>query len=96
MPRGCAIQLRVNMERMQPDGSALPAGGTITATRQGDRILLTDKQGTKATVNGQEQVLGERHAPLGVLGAPPPVAGGHRRQGFGLGSWHGRGLCCLP
>jgi acetyl/propionyl-CoA carboxylase alpha subunit/acetyl-CoA carboxylase carboxyltransferase component len=31
VPRGCAIQLRVNMERMQPDGSALPAGGTITA-----------------------------------------------------------------
>jgi len=28
-PRGCAIQLRVNMERMQPDGGALPAGGVI-------------------------------------------------------------------
>ncbi|MBY0333113.1 MAG: carbamoyl-phosphate synthase large subunit [Acetobacteraceae bacterium] len=30
--RGCAIQLRVNMESMQPDGSVAPAGGgTITA-----------------------------------------------------------------
>ncbi len=28
--RGHAIQLRVNMERMQPDGSARPAGGTLT------------------------------------------------------------------
>ncbi len=30
-PRGFAIQLRVNMETMQPDGGALPAGGTLTA-----------------------------------------------------------------
>ena len=30
-PRGFAIQLRVNMEVMQPDGSAVPAGGVITA-----------------------------------------------------------------
>ncbi|MGE0132969.1 MAG: carboxyl transferase domain-containing protein [Blastocatellales bacterium] len=30
-PRGFAIQLRVNLETMQPDGSALPASGTITA-----------------------------------------------------------------
>ena len=30
-PRGFAIQLRVNMEVMQPGGGALPAGGTITA-----------------------------------------------------------------
>ena len=30
-PRGFAIQLRVNMEVMQPDGGALPAGGVITA-----------------------------------------------------------------
>lgn len=30
-PRGTAIQLRVNMERMQPDGSALPGSGVITA-----------------------------------------------------------------
>ncbi len=30
-PRGFAIQLRVNMERMQPDGSVLPAGGEIGA-----------------------------------------------------------------
>jgi pyruvate carboxylase len=30
-PRGYAIQLRVNMETMNPDGSANPAGGTITA-----------------------------------------------------------------
>jgi len=29
-PRGCAMQLRVNMETMQPDGGALPSGGTIT------------------------------------------------------------------
>jgi acetyl/propionyl-CoA carboxylase alpha subunit len=28
-PRGFAIQLRVNMETMQPDGTALPSGGTI-------------------------------------------------------------------
>ncbi|MGE0387828.1 MAG: carboxyl transferase domain-containing protein [Gammaproteobacteria bacterium] len=28
-PRGLAVQLRVNMERMQPDGSARPAGGTL-------------------------------------------------------------------
>ena len=30
-PRGHAIQLRVNMEMMQPDGGALPSGGTLTA-----------------------------------------------------------------
>ncbi|MFN0094718.1 MAG: carboxyl transferase domain-containing protein [Dehalococcoidia bacterium] len=30
-PRGFAIQARVNMERMMPDGSTRPAGGTITA-----------------------------------------------------------------
>ena len=30
-PRGFAIQLRINMESMQPDGSAKPAGGTIAA-----------------------------------------------------------------
>ncbi len=30
-PQGCAIQARVNMETMQPDGSARPAGGTLTA-----------------------------------------------------------------
>jgi pyruvate carboxylase len=29
--RGCAMQMRVNMETMQPDGRALPAGGTLTA-----------------------------------------------------------------
>lgn len=29
-PRGHAIQLRINMETMQPDGGALPAGGQIT------------------------------------------------------------------
>lgn len=28
-PRGFAIQLRVNMEAMQPDGGAVPTGGTI-------------------------------------------------------------------
>jgi acetyl/propionyl-CoA carboxylase alpha subunit len=28
-PRGFAIELRVNMETMQPDGSARPAGGTL-------------------------------------------------------------------
>lgn len=30
-PRGAAIQVRVNVERMGPDGKALPAGGTIRA-----------------------------------------------------------------
>lgn len=30
-PRGTAIQLRVNVERMGPDGLALPTGGTIRA-----------------------------------------------------------------
>jgi acetyl/propionyl-CoA carboxylase alpha subunit/acetyl-CoA carboxylase carboxyltransferase component len=30
-PRGTAIQLRINLETMQPDGATLPAGGTITA-----------------------------------------------------------------
>jgi len=30
-PRGFAIQLRVNMEVMHPDGGAVPAGGIITA-----------------------------------------------------------------
>ncbi len=29
--RGHAIQMRVNMERMQPDGSARPSGGTLSA-----------------------------------------------------------------
>ncbi|MEH6389584.1 carboxyl transferase domain-containing protein [Pseudomonas profundi] len=30
-PRGYAIQLRINLESMQSDGSARPAGGTLTA-----------------------------------------------------------------
>ncbi len=30
-PRGYAVQLRINLERMQEDGSALPAGGTLRA-----------------------------------------------------------------
>ena len=30
-PRGFAIQLRVNLETVRPDGSALPSSGTITA-----------------------------------------------------------------
>lgn len=30
-PRGHAIQLRVNMERMMPGGNTLPGGGTLTA-----------------------------------------------------------------
>ena len=30
-PRGHAVQLRVNMETMQADGSARPSGGTLTA-----------------------------------------------------------------
>jgi acetyl/propionyl-CoA carboxylase alpha subunit len=30
-PRGYAIQLRLNMETMQADGSAIPASGTLTA-----------------------------------------------------------------
>jgi acetyl/propionyl-CoA carboxylase alpha subunit/acetyl-CoA carboxylase carboxyltransferase component len=30
-PRGFAMQVRINMESMQADGSAKPAGGTITA-----------------------------------------------------------------
>jgi acetyl/propionyl-CoA carboxylase alpha subunit/acetyl-CoA carboxylase carboxyltransferase component len=30
-PKGYAIQLRLNTEQMQPDGSAIPAVGTITA-----------------------------------------------------------------
>ena len=30
-PRGTAIELRINMERPMPDGSALPGGGTLLA-----------------------------------------------------------------
>ncbi len=30
-PRGCAVQLRINAEQMQPDGSVHPGGGTLTA-----------------------------------------------------------------
>jgi acetyl/propionyl-CoA carboxylase alpha subunit/acetyl-CoA carboxylase carboxyltransferase component len=30
-PRGYAMQLRINMETMQPDGDSLPAGGTLAA-----------------------------------------------------------------
>ena len=30
-PRGVAIQARINMETMQPDGSARPSGGTLSA-----------------------------------------------------------------
>ncbi|NYT22004.1 carbamoyl-phosphate synthase large subunit [Alcaligenaceae bacterium] len=30
-PRGCAVQLRVNLESLEPDGSARPARGTLTA-----------------------------------------------------------------
>ncbi len=31
VPRGCAIQLRINMETMGADGSAKPGGGTLVA-----------------------------------------------------------------
>lgn len=40
------------------DGKALlatMAGGTITATREGNAIVLTDSAGTKATVTGAEE-----------------------------------------
>ncbi len=30
-PKGCAVQLRVNVERMAPDGRVMPAGGTVRA-----------------------------------------------------------------
>src|SRR5262249_12327547 len=30
-PRGCAIQVRVNMESVEPDGSVRPGGGVLTA-----------------------------------------------------------------
>ncbi|MDA1074419.1 MAG: carbamoyl-phosphate synthase large subunit [Proteobacteria bacterium] len=30
-PRGCAVQLRINMERMSSSGDAVPTGGLITA-----------------------------------------------------------------
>ncbi|WP_420392498.1 carboxyl transferase domain-containing protein [Acuticoccus sp.] len=30
-PRGFAVQARINLEEMQPDGSAYPTGGTLTA-----------------------------------------------------------------
>lgn len=30
-PRGAAIEVRVNMERVRPDGSAVPTGGTLAA-----------------------------------------------------------------
>ena len=29
-PQGCAIELRINMERMTADGGAMPAGGTLS------------------------------------------------------------------
>ncbi|NQU64573.1 MAG: carbamoyl-phosphate synthase large subunit, partial [SAR324 cluster bacterium] len=31
VPRGYAVQVRINMETMQPDGSVLPSGGTLSA-----------------------------------------------------------------
>jgi acetyl/propionyl-CoA carboxylase alpha subunit len=31
LPRGYAIQVRVNMETMRPDGTAMPSAGTLTA-----------------------------------------------------------------
>jgi acetyl/propionyl-CoA carboxylase alpha subunit/acetyl-CoA carboxylase carboxyltransferase component len=31
VPRGYAMQLRINMETMQPDGGSVPAGGTLAA-----------------------------------------------------------------
>jgi uncharacterized surface protein with fasciclin (FAS1) repeats len=34
------------------------AGGTLTATREGDRLVLTSADGAKATVSGTEQVYG--------------------------------------
>ncbi len=41
-PRGCAVQVRVNMERMLADGTAMPTGGRITryepATGPGIRV----------------------------------------------------------
>jgi uncharacterized surface protein with fasciclin (FAS1) repeats len=33
-------------------------GGTLTATRQGDTITVTDASGTRATVTGNERVVG--------------------------------------
>ena len=34
------------------------AGGTLTATREGDRLLLTSADGARATVSGAEQTYG--------------------------------------
>ena len=44
--RGCALQIRVNMEKMGPDGAARPAGGTLTVFEppQGEG-LRTDSHG---------------------------------------------------
>ena len=41
-PRGIAMQVRINMESMRADGSAKPAGGTITAfeTPSGPRVRI--------------------------------------------------------
>jgi acetyl/propionyl-CoA carboxylase alpha subunit len=32
-PRGCAVQARINMEQMQPDGTVLSSGGVISSVR---------------------------------------------------------------
>ena len=34
VPRGRAIQARVNMEQLQPDGTVRPSGGVITACKR--------------------------------------------------------------
>ena len=47
-PRGYAIQMRVNMETIGPDGAVRPGGGTLTSTRR-----RTDRDGLRPGQGGQ-------------------------------------------
>ena len=43
---GCAIQVRINMETMLPDGSVAPTGGTLTTYEEpGGRGVRVDAMG---------------------------------------------------
>ncbi len=46
-PRGHAVQLRVNLERMTEDGGVLPSGGTLTAFDPYDYTVLAGTQGAQ-------------------------------------------------
>ncbi len=70
-PRGMAIEVRINLETMAPDGTVRPGGGTLTAFEppSGPRVRLAGDRGATAAEHDR--------------GADRHDAGGRARHGGG-------------